>query len=421
MDDNMTARNESQPILTQAITWVTLVPLALLCMGGEVPLLIEFKSAVLVLCWILVIFCVAQRTAHLFEQCWQAKFNFVLPALAVLSTLWSQEPPRSLLKGLCLFLVTVFAVYLVNRYNSEELIYLFYILGNIILVSSIITCFALPGSGISSDGSWRGVFHTKNDASRVAAFLFPSILYYKPRFPSGEIARKAFFCATCVFLLLTRSATGLISVAVLILLYLLWLLIRRLAPTEKGIVIVLTVSISLGLSFLAYYYAKDILPLFGKDTTLTGRTKIWSSVILSIAKRPWLGYGHGAFWNGTGEATNTYLVADWTVSYAHNGYLDVLLQLGFVGLAAVCFVFIKAVKDNASVLSREVSRYSFWCLSILALTFMFNLDEGTFISEERIYWLLFLIVSVAMHRLSRQAARQPALSMKQTLRAAGIR
>ena len=311
----------------------------------------------------------------------------------------------------CLLLVTVFAVYLVNRYNSEEIIDMFYIVGNILLVFSVAYCLAFPGAGIGPEG-WRGAFHTKNDAARVAAFLFPSILYYKPRLASGGIVKRIFFCATCVFLLLTKSITGMASAAVLILLYLLWLLIRRLAAPEKAIIVVLALFISLTLAFIAYYYAQDILPLFGKDTTLTGRTKIWSSVIRSIAKRPWLGYGHGAFWTGQGEATNTYLAANWTVSYAHNGFLDVLLQIGFVGLAAVCFVFIKAVKDTALVISTKVSGYAFWCLSILVMTFMFNLDEGTFISEERIYWLLFLVVSIGMHGPNRLRERETAVPVR---------
>jgi O-antigen ligase len=407
MDDSRAQLYGGPPILSLAITWTTMAPLALLCLGCEIPFLTDMKTAVLLLCWILVIFCIAQRTAHLFEQCWRAKYSFVIPAIAILSTLWSQDPPRTLLKGLCLLLVTVFAVYLVNRYNSEEIIHIFYIVGNTLLVLSVVYCLAFPGSGIGPEG-WRGAFHTKNDAARVIAFLFPSALYYKPRLASGEIMRKLFLGATCVFLLLTRSVTGLASVAILILLYSLWALIRRLAATEKGITVALSVFAALALASLAYYYAKDILPLFGKDITLTGRTKIWSSVIRSIAKRPWLGYGHGAFWTGQGEATNTYLVANWTVPYAHNGFLDVLLQIGFVGLAAVCFVFVKAVKDTALDISAKISGYAFWCLSILLMTFVFNLDEGTFISEERIYWLLFLVVSVGMHRPNRLHEREAA-------------
>jgi O-antigen ligase len=354
----------------------------------------------------LVIFCIAQRTAFLFEQCWRAKYCFVIPAIATLSTLWSQDPSRTLLKGLCLFLVAVFAVYLVNRYDNEEIIHLFYLLSNIILVLSFMYSLVFHGTGITPDGAWRGVFHTKNDAARVVVFLLPSALYYRPRVASAETFRQASICATFVFALLTRSVTGLASAALLILLFALWTLIRRVAATEKGIIVTLAVFAAVTLSFLVFYYAKDVLPLFGKDITLTGRTKIWSSVLLSIAKRPWLGYGHGAFWIGQGEATNTYLAANWTVSYAHNGFLDVLLQLGFVGLAAVCFVFAKAVIDTAAVISRVTSRYSFWCVSILALTLTFNLDEGTFISEERIYWLLFLVVALGVHGPNRRHAQE---------------
>lgn len=423
MVNNRAPRHSNPPLLLQVSTWVTIAPLVLLCMGCDLWFMFDSagggKTVALVICWILVIFCIAQRPVFLFEQCWRAKYCFVIPAIATLSTLWSQDPSRTLLKGLCLFLITVFAVYLINRYDTEEIIYLFYLSGNIIVVLSLVYSVAFPGAGIAPDG-WRGVFHTKNDAARVVAFLFPSLLYYKPRLASSEMVRKTFLCATCAFLLLTRSVTGLASVAVLILLFALWLLIRRVATMEKRMIIILSIFAALALSILAFYYAKDILPLFGKDTTLTGRTKIWASVILSIKKRPWLGYGHGAFWIGHGEATNTYLAADWTVSYAHNGFLDVMLQLGFAGLAAVCFVFIKAIKDTAAAMSKEISRYSFWCVSVLVLTLIFNLDEGTFVAEERIYWLLFLVVSLGVHGPNYLHTRETRLLAKKPLYEPGI-
>ena len=63
---------------------------------------------------------------------------------------------------------------------------------------------------------------------------------------------------------------------------------------------------------------------------------IWSLVLGSIAKRPLLGYGYYAFWQGLkGESANVIVGAHWVFGYAHNGILEIWLQLGLVGTAAI--------------------------------------------------------------------------------------
>jgi O-antigen ligase len=68
-----------------------------------------------------------------------------------------------------------------------------------------------------------------------------------------------------------------------------------------------------------------------ESDTLSGRAFIWPLVTYFIGQRPWLGYGFESFWN----ASNIELVSEeltWGVREAHNGYLDILLSTGIVGL-----------------------------------------------------------------------------------------
>jgi exopolysaccharide production protein ExoQ len=69
-----------------------------------------------------------------------------------------------------------------------------------------------------------------------------------------------------------------------------------------------------------------------ESDTLSGRSFIWPLVWYFVSKRPVLGYGYESFWN----PTNIDIVSEdlqWAVREAHNGYLDILLSTGFVGLA----------------------------------------------------------------------------------------
>ncbi|UJB69157.1 O-antigen ligase family protein [Acaryochloris sp. 'Moss Beach'] len=71
----------------------------------------------------------------------------------------------------------------------------------------------------------------------------------------------------------------------------------------------------------------------GKDPSLTGRTDLWVWALDDIGKRPWLGYGYGAFWQDfSSKAALIRYAAGWQVPSAHNGLLDLLLDLGILGV-----------------------------------------------------------------------------------------
>ncbi|WP_049558612.1 O-antigen ligase family protein, partial [Limnoraphis robusta] len=76
----------------------------------------------------------------------------------------------------------------------------------------------------------------------------------------------------------------------------------------------------------------ELLGLIGKDPSLTGRTDLWAWAREMIDKRPWLGYGYTAFWQGL-DGGSAYIIraARWPVPYSHNGILDLWLDIGLLG------------------------------------------------------------------------------------------
>ncbi len=81
----------------------------------------------------------------------------------------------------------------------------------------------------------------------------------------------------------------------------------------------------------------------GKDTTLTGRTYIWSRAEVMIQSRPILGLGFNAFWNrGSLEAEAIWRrlnIANRAGFNFHNSRLDLLVHLGYVGLILFAAIF----------------------------------------------------------------------------------
>ncbi|QKS30946.1 MAG: O-antigen ligase family protein [Candidatus Accumulibacter similis] len=99
-------------------------------------------------------------------------------------------------------------------------------------------------------------------------------------------------------------------------------------------------------------------------STLTGRTSIWNAAVDLIAMEPYLGYGFGA----GGVALQGYYrsgLADWTTYNAHNGFLQCLLDLGFVGLLVFGSLFAFALR-RCMHLPRTIAVPVFACT--LALT-----------------------------------------------------
>lgn len=83
-----------------------------------------------------------------------------------------------------------------------------------------------------------------------------------------------------------------------------------------------------------------------QSDTLSGRHIIWPEVQYFIERRPLLGYGFESFW--TADHIDVVSEAcEWGVREAHNGYLDVMLSIGKIGLAAGLLVAVAGLWSAA--------------------------------------------------------------------------
>jgi O-antigen ligase len=180
-------------------------------------------------------------------------------------------------------------------------------------------------------------------------------------------------------------------------------LIRRYSGKDRIAVLaaIATVSILLGSVFALYY--KAITLLIGKDPTLTGRTDLWKSVVISGMKHPFLGFGYDAFWSVMqGEVANIAFAMHWAPMYAHNGFLDVWLTLGALGLAMVVYSMLRALRDAFICLSREWTPFVGWYLCIIVLTILYNLSEGTLMRPNNLGWVMYVMACVGLNNEKRR-------------------
>ncbi len=163
-----------------------------------------------------------------------------------------------------------------------------------------------------------------------------ALIVFSVQLASGAVGKfygSAWILVAAVTLLLTRAATVWVALFVVLvsLGFALWT--RRVGDNRKPVYIV-------GLAGLAAagavgIWGRDwVFGLLGKSRDLTGRVEIWQKVTALAAERPWFGWGWISHWAPWVEPFQSLdRKAGLQVMHAHNAWLDVWLQLGWVGLA----------------------------------------------------------------------------------------
>jgi exopolysaccharide production protein ExoQ len=128
----------------------------------------------------------------------------------------------------------------------------------------------------------------------------------------------------------------------------------------------------------------------GRNLTLTDRTNIWAAV-LKIGTNPVFGVGFESFWLGDRpDQIYSMLPKEKGIGEAHNGYLEVYLDLGVVGVTILGIVLFKTFQAiNRDMLGRfEFARLR---LALFISIVVYNCTEAAFVSVHFVYAIFFLI------------------------------
>jgi exopolysaccharide production protein ExoQ len=153
---------------------------------------------------------------------------------------------------------------------------------------------------------------------------------------------------------------------------------------------VLTAISIFSVAALAFDADSALVGALGRDTTFTGRTDLWSEV-LEMTTNPLFGAGYESFW--LGERLETlWALHWWKPTEAHNGYLEVYINLGVSGLvmlAGLIFtMYRKGRQDLFSDLDRGRMRLGF-----LAAIIVYNWTEAAFRFSHPVF-LAFIMIAI---------------------------
>jgi exopolysaccharide production protein ExoQ len=277
-------------------------------------------------------------------------FGFVvllaLMAWALGSVLWSIDWHMTLLRAvLFAMIIATLALSTAAAPSSGSVITRVFWVMAVVAMLNAAALVVRPPSSIGH----TGIYDHKNVFGWVSVLVLYFGLY--GLLAGGKIERLAaafMTAAAMMFLIAAESKTSLGLPALCITLgTLLWVGARRFRLSPAIPVAVLAITLAFVFEIGRASGTWDLFAvnraIFGNET-LTGRTDIWAFTLSLIGDRPWHGYGYEAvFATGVDGIVNRNASGFVRVMpSAHNGYLDIWVQLGLVGLAGLV-LFLLAV------------------------------------------------------------------------------
>jgi O-antigen ligase len=204
-------------------------------------------------------------------------------------------------------------------------------------------------------GDWRGFFAHKNGAGAAMVLLIFFGIFIA-RSSSAKLGTLVIALAA-LFLAFTRSKS---PINLLPLVLIISVAVARLrSPTAKFITAI-SVPAIVGVLTIGSVEFDSVHALVVKllpDPTFTGRDEIWRFALDHIAERPIAGFGYQAFW-GTGDlVSNWNYMESWgyRASDAHNGYLNLAVMTGLVGLGlTLIWVVVQPLRDQNRTPSERI-------------------------------------------------------------------
>ena len=312
--------------------------------------------------------------------------------LAVASCIWSSNAGVTLRRAVALLGSTSFGVYLASQYSYKEQIRLFAMTFGIAVILSFAFCIFLPSYGLMTHphaGACQGIYSHKNALGRITSIAISVFVFYDPSRAMYKHAKFMAIFLSFALILLSTSKTPLVTVALIIIIF-------CVAPglRVKDVVLIPLISLStvflFASGFMLFENLADILALLERDVTLSGRTLLWPLVFQEILERPLLGYGYGAFW--ISESSDIWTTLQWTAPHAHNGFLELMLDLGFLGLFVYIFSFLAAFWKTFRLFRQSRCIELIFPLVFLVFTFQANLNETLILRQNSIYWIIYITI-----------------------------
>lgn len=327
--------------------------------------------------------------------------GLLLIAILLLSVLWSDVPDYTAVRLRTYGPALATAWMTAAGLRSDEFRIVMRWLARVTLGTVTLIIAVYPWARATDDADmagWHGQY-SKNGLGLVLAFVMALLLAFEVGLTRIiEIA---------VLLVLSAGNGSRTSQATMLLMAIIvvgsrWLHGAQGWHDQRNRVIMMAWTLT-GVGVVAFFLRDALLASVGKDPTLTQRTAIWHAVIPQIEKAPWLGHGAFAFLEADSKSPSQQAVASYfhlfVPPHSHNGALDLMGQLGIVGLAAYLAALVASIRLMRRVRDPQIQRF---CILIVGFILLSGLVEPTYLGG----WLIVMafldgqVRRIAAHELT---------------------
>jgi O-antigen ligase len=334
----------------------------------------------------------------------QNKLLIAFLVYAALSLLWTVYIPATFYKLIFLLFSTVAGSYLAVRYKIAGVIEILTWAGAVFCVLSILIVAFFPFVGVMQNpeflGSWTGLFWHRNHTGNIFAYFNALFLLRFLVDPSLKARQRMIigllYLMSAAMVVGSRSATGvLVSLFLhfIVGLIFLWLKFHeQLKPRHYYVSGALLLA-----GFLVFVTNTGFFfGLLGRTANMTGRIPLWEDLLGRVyLQKPLLGYGYGALWMQKSFRIQMQIRHNWPyqVYFADNGFFDILLNNGIVGLILFLAVYISAgIRSFGRAIAAKSWLYFFPLLTILYV-FIGNLTYSFMLEVDQLVWMLLVIMA----------------------------
>ena len=287
---------------------------------------------------------------------------FAFGVFALISLFWSAAPSVSARAGLQYLTHIICALIAMRAVDIRGLT-----LGMIAGIGIVLLYSLLFGSyhfdPLDGTFSFVGAFASKNQlgfyASLGVYFAYASFFVLKERGPWMAVSAAVGLMA-CYSLYAAQSATSALTTVAVLGISIGLQVLGMLSPRNRKVVFFAVVAFGVFAVIGAVYggAVDSVLGIFGKDSTLTGRTYLWQQGIAAAGASPLIGVGYQAYWvQGFAEAERLweeFYIGSRAGFHFHNTFIAAMVETGGIGLLLlVSVILITLVGHLRRVLSHE--------------------------------------------------------------------
>lgn len=272
---------------------------------------------------------------------------FVLVCL--ISASWSEYSLLSIKRSFQLFVIFLVIIEALVNIETEILLKQLKIVVSLYVFFNLFAGFRIGAAIDPIFQTWRGIEVQKNHLAQTSIYcLLSSVVFISFDKDLKSKFYDALLILISVFLIYkARSSTAILVLLMIMFVVLIFQIESIFSKFGFGRSFLALIFLFLvGFSFIFLFFSSDIFSLipgyFGKDMTLSGRVDIWEFAWSDIEKKFLLGYGFATYWIMGHPRLEIFadLFEGFKVNQAHNGFIEIMLQLGIVG--AIFFLFLIA-------------------------------------------------------------------------------